>query len=46
MPMLRWALFIVLAAGLIASTGCNREAEKDKNKNLDRPKPAEPAKDK
>jgi hypothetical protein len=44
--MRRRVWLVLLAAGLATSAGCSREAEKDKNKNLDRPKAAETAKDK
>ncbi len=30
----------VLLIALLAVVGCSRQAEKDKNKDLDRPKPA------
>jgi hypothetical protein len=44
--MSRWAISIVLLIGLAAFTGCSREADKDKNKGLDRPIPAEAPKGK
>jgi hypothetical protein len=41
----RWLSCLLILAGLVAAGGCGREAEKNKFKDLDRPKPA-PAKDK
>lgn len=37
----RWLSCLLLLAGLAGTVGCGREAEKDKYKDLDRPKPAE-----
>jgi hypothetical protein len=36
----RWLICLLILAGLVAVEGCGREAEKNKYKDLDRPKPA------
>jgi hypothetical protein len=44
--MIRCLNCVVLLIALAAAVGCSRDGEKDKNYNKDRPKPAEPAKEK
>ncbi|HEX4589299.1 MAG TPA: hypothetical protein VH120_05185 [Gemmataceae bacterium] len=44
--MLRWINLFLVTLVLAGTIGCGREAERSKNKDQDRPKPAEPAKDK
>ena len=42
--MRQWLAFFVLLMSLVTTIGCSRGGPTDKNSNLDRPKPAEPAK--
>ena len=42
--MRQWLAFAVLLMGLVTIIGLLRGGATDKNSNLDRPKPAEPAK--
>ncbi|HEY1380100.1 MAG TPA: hypothetical protein VGF55_25070 [Gemmataceae bacterium] len=44
--MRRWVTCVLLLTGVVLAAGCSREGEKDKNKDLDRPKPAEAGKEK
>lgn len=44
--MARWLAFASLLIGLAASVGCSRPGDTAKNSELDRPKPADAAKNK
>ncbi len=44
--MRRWVTCVAVLCGLALTAGCAREGEKDKNKDLDRPRPAETGKQK
>jgi hypothetical protein len=38
-----WIRYVVLMLGVVACLGCGSERDRGKNKDLDRPKPAEKA---
>jgi hypothetical protein len=42
--MRRWLTCTALLIALAGCIGCSRPGDSEKNKDLDRPKPAEPAK--